>query len=96
MFQLHFSPKIKFLSCPLLRSFSIVKPPVTEGEGEGEEGKELDMVREEEEEETTSAVNNTKPSLVKYTDIRQAETRPRDRKYKGFIFALLSFFDKMV
>jgi len=43
---------------------------VTE-EGEGEEGKELDMVREEEEEET---VNPTKPSLVKYTDIRQAET----------------------
>jgi hypothetical protein len=54
----------------LLRSFSIVKPPVTEGEGE-EEGKELDMVREEEEEET---VNPTKPALVKYTDIRQAET----------------------
>jgi hypothetical protein len=55
-----------------------VKPPVTEGEGEeGKEGKELDMVREEEEEET---VNPTKPSLVKYTDIRQAETRPRDRK----------------
>ncbi len=48
-----------------------MKPPVTEGEGEGEEGKELDMVREEEEEET---VNTTKPALVKYTDIRQAET----------------------
>ncbi len=46
-----------------------MKPPVTEGEGE--EGKELDMVREEEEEET---VNPNKPALVKYTDIRQAET----------------------
>ncbi len=60
-----------------------MKPPITEGEGE--EGKELDMVREEEEEET---VNPTKPALVKYTDIRQAETRPRERKYRGLIFAL--------
>jgi hypothetical protein len=85
-FQLHFFPQIKFLSCLFFRSFSIVKPPVTEGEGE--EGKELDMVREEEEEETPSAVNTTKPALVKYTDIRQAETRPRERKYKGLIFAL--------